>query len=157
MHSNLKIQIAKKIPDFLLQFSSVPQSSQALCNPMDYRTPGLSVHHQLPGFIQTHVHRVGNAIQPSHLLLSPFPTPSVFPSIRVFSNESVLCKRWQVLKFQFSITPFNEYSGLISFRMDWLDLLAVQETLKRLLQHDSFKSINSSVSDFFTSNSHVHT
>ena len=152
MHSNLKIQTAKKIPDFLLQFSSVPQSSQALCNPWTIEhLASLSIINSQGLF------KLMSIELPSHPLLSPFPTPSVFPSIRVFSNESVLCNRWQVLKFQFSITPFNEYSGLISFRMDWLDLLAVQETLKRLLQHDSFKSINSSVSDFFTSNSHVHT
>ena len=101
--------------------------------------PGLPVHPQLPEFTQTHVHRVGDAIQPSHPLSSPFP--SIFPSIRVFSNESALCirspKYWS---FSFNISPSNEYSGMISFRMDRLDLLAVQATLKSLLQHYSSKA-----------------
>ena len=83
------------------------------------------------------VHRVSDAIQPSHPLLLP---PSIFPSIRVFSNESVLRIRWpKYWSFSFNISPSNEYSGLISFRMDWLDLLAVQDTLKSLLQHHSSK------------------
>ena len=120
------------------QFSSVPQSCQTLCNPMDCSTPGFPVHHQLLEFAQTHVHRVGDAIQPSHPLSSPFLLPSIFPSIRVFSNESVLHIRWSQY-WSFSFSPFNEYSGLISFRMDWLDLLAVQGTLKSLLQHHSSK------------------
>ena len=190
--------------------SSVAQSCPTLCNPMDCSTPGLPVHHQLPELAQTHVHWVGDAIQPSQPLLSPFPIsfhsslflvfegicqkinifisvqslshvrlfahpltaacqaslsnnnsrslsklmsiesvmpsnhlilccpllllPSVFPSIRVFSNESVLPIRWpKYSSFTFSISPSNEYSGLISFRMDWFDLLAVQGTLKSLL------------------------
>ena len=121
-----------------VQFSSVAQSCSTLCNPMDCITPGLLVHHQVPGFVQTHVHRVSDAIQPSHPLSSPLLLPSIFPSIRVFSNESVLHLRWpKYWSFSFSISPFNEYSGLISFRMDWLDLLAVQGTLKSLLQHHS--------------------
>ena len=92
------------------------------------------VHHQLSELAQTHVHLVGDAIQPSHLLLSPSP-PSIFPSIRVFSNESVLRISWpKYCNFSFSISPFNEYSGVISFRIDWFDLLAVQETLRSLLQ-----------------------
>ena len=86
------------------------------------------------------VARQAEAIQPSYPLMSPFFLPSIFPSIRVFSNESALCIRWpKYWSFSFSISPFNEYSGLISFRMDWLDLLAVQETLKSLLQHHSSK------------------
>ena len=102
--------------------------------------PGLPVHHQLPELAQTHVHRVGDAIQPSHPL-SLLLLPSVFPSIRVFSNESVLHIRWpKDWSFSFSIGPSNEYSGLISFRMDWLDLPAVQGTLKSLLQHHSSKA-----------------
>ena len=101
----------------------------------------LPVHHQLLKFPQTHVHWVGDAIQPSHPLLSPSPPPSIFPSIRVFSNESVLHTRWpKYWSFSFSISPSNEYSGLISFRMDWLDLLVVQGTLKSLLQHHSSKA-----------------
>ena len=88
------------------------------------------IHHQIPEFTQTHVHWVSDAIQPSH----PLSSPSVFPSIRVFSNESVLRIRWpKYWYFSFSISPSNEYSGLISFRMDWLDHLAVQRTLKSIL------------------------
>ena len=110
---------------------------------MDCSTPGLLVHHQLSEFTQTHVHQLGDAIQPSHPLLSPsLLLPSVFPSIRVFSNESVLCIRWpKYWSFTFSISPSSEYSELISFRMDWLNHLAVQRTLKSSpKQH--FKSIN---------------
>ena len=100
-----------------------------LCNPMNCSTPGLLVHYQLPEFTQTHVHRVGDAIQPSHPLSSPSPHAPNPPSIRVFSNESTLCMRWpKYWSFSFSISLFNEYTGLISFRMDWLDLLAVQGT-----------------------------
>ena len=92
---------------------------------------GFPVHHQHPEPAQTHVHRVGDAIKTSHPLLSLLLLPSVFPSIRVFSNESVLHIRWPKYgSFSFSISPSTEYSGLISFRMDWLDLLAVQGTLK---------------------------
>ena len=111
-----------------------------LCNPMDHSTPGLPVHHQLTEFTQTHVHRVGDAIQPYHLLSSPSPPPSIFPSIRIFSNKSTLRIRWpKYWSFSFNISPSNEHSGLISFRMDWLDLLAVQGTLKSLLQYHSSK------------------
>ena len=99
---------------------------------------GFPVNHQLTKLAQTHVHRVSDAIQPSHPLSSLLLLPSVFPSIRVFSNESVLHIRWTKYG-TFSISPSNEYSGLISFRMDWLDLLAVQGTLKSLLQHHSSK------------------
>ena len=106
---------------------------------MDCSTPGFPVHCQLLELAQTHVHRVSDAIQPSHRpLLLP---PSILPCIRVFSNESVLHIRWpKCWRFSFSISPSNEYSGLISFRMDWLDLLAVQATLKSLLQHHSSKA-----------------
>ena len=114
------------------QFSSVTQSYPTLCEPMDCSTPGFLVHHQLSEFTQTHVHQVGDAIQPSHPLLSPsLLLPSIFPSIRIFSNESVLCIRWpKYWSFSFSISPSNEYSELIFFRMDWLNHLAVQRTLK---------------------------
>ena len=123
------------------QFRSVAQSCMTLCNPMDCSTPGLPVHHQLPEFTQTHVHWVSDAIQPSYPLLPPSPSPSIFPSIRVFSNESVLHIRWpKYWSFSFSIRPSNDYSGLISFRMDWLDLFALQGTLKSLLQHHSSKA-----------------
>ena len=109
---------------------------------MNCSTPGLPVHHRLPEFTQTHVHQVGYAIQPSHPLLSPSPPPSIFPNIRVFSNESALRIRWpKYWSFSLSISPSNEHPGLISFRMDWLDFLAVQGTLKSLLQHHSSKAI----------------
>ena len=103
---------------------------------MNGSTPGLPDHHQLPEFTQTYVYRVGDAIQPSHPLLSPSPPAPIPPSIRVFSNESTLHMRWpKYWSFSLSISPSNEHPGLISFRMDWLDLLAVQRTLKSLLQH----------------------
>ena len=123
-----------------VQFSSVTQSCPTLCDPMNHSTPGLPVHHQLPEFTQTHVRQVGDAIQPSHPLLSPFPPTSNCPSIRVFSNESVLHISWPKYCFSFSISPSNEYLRLISFRMDWLDLFAIQGTLKSLLQHHSLKA-----------------
>ena len=116
---------------------------------MDCSTPGLPVQHQLPQFIQTHVHWVSDAIQPSHPLLFPSPPPSVFPSNRVFSKESVLIRWPKYWSFSFSISPSNESSGLISFRMDWLDLLAVQETLKSLLQLHSSKASILQHSAFF--------
>ena len=130
------------------------QSCPTLCDPMNRSTPGLPVHHQPLEFTQTHVHQVSDAIQPSHPLLLP-PIP---PSIRVFSNESVLRKRWpKYWSFSFSISPSNEHSGLISFRMDWLDLLAVQGTLKSLLQHHSSKASILWRSAFSQFNSHIHT
>ena len=108
---------------------------------MNHSTPGLPVHHQPPEFTQTHVHWIGDAIQPSCLCRPLFLLPSIFPSIRVFSNEWVLRIRWpKYCSFSFSISPSNEHPGLISFRMDWLDLLAVQGTLKSLLQHHSSKA-----------------
>ena len=119
----------------------LPVSLPSLCDPVDGSTPGLPVLHCLPEFAQTHAHRVGDAIQPSHPLSSPLLLPPILPSIRVCSNESVLCIRWpKYWSFSVSISPSNEYSGLISFRMDWLDLLAVQGTLKSLLQHHSSKA-----------------
>ena len=123
------------------KFSSVAQSCPTLCDPMNRSTPGLPVHHQLPEFTETHVHRVSDAIQPSHPLSSPFFLPLIPPSIRVFPNESTLHMRWpKYWSFSFSIIPSKEIPGLISFRMDWLDLLAVQETLKSLLQHHCLKA-----------------
>ena len=113
--------------------------------------PGLPVHHQLPEFTQTHVHRVGDAIQPSHPLSSPSP-PAPNPSQHQgFSNESTLFMRWpKYWSFSFSISPSKEHPGLISFRMNWLDLLAVQGTLKSLLQHHSSKASILQHSAFFT-------
>ena len=116
--------------------SSVTHLSPTLCDPMDCSMPGLPAHHQLPEPTQTHVHWVGDAIQPSHPLSAPSLPPSIFPSIRVFSNDSVLRIRWlKYWNFSFSISPSNKYSGLISLTMDQLDLLAVQGTLKSLQHH----------------------
>ena len=118
---------------------------------MNHSMPGLSVHHQLPEFTQTHVHRVSDAIQPSHPGSSPSP-PSPNPScIRVFSNESKLRMRWpKYWSSTFSIIPSKEIPGLISFRMDRLDLLAVHRTLKSLLQHYNSKASILRHSNFFT-------
>ena len=124
-----------------IQFSSVAQSCPTLCDPMDCSTPGLLVHHQLPEFTQTHIHWVSHAIQPSHPLSSPFlPTFNLSQHQGLF-KESVLCIRWpKYWSFSFSISLSSEYLGLISFRIDWLDLLVVQGTLKSLLQHHSSKA-----------------
>ena len=114
------------------------------CNPMDCSTPGFAVHHQLLDLAQTHV------IQPSHPLLSLSPLTFNLSQHQVFSNESVLHIRWpEYWSFSFSISPSNDYSGLISFRIDWLDLLAVQGTLKSLLQHQSSKVSILQCSAFF--------
>ena len=137
--------------DSSVQFSSVTQLCPTLCNPMDCSTPGFPVYHQLLERAQTHVHQVDDAIQPSHLLSSLLLLPSIFPSIRVFSNESVRHNRQpKYWSFSFSISPANEYSGLISFRTDWFDLLAVQGTLKTSLA-PQFKSIDSSAFSFLYS------
>ena len=136
---------------FSVQFRSVAQSCPTLCDPMNCSTPGLPVHHQLLEFTQTHVHRVGDAIQPSHPLSSPSPPASNPPSIRVFANESTLSMRWpKYWSFSFSIIPSKEIPGLISFRMDWLDPLAVQGTLKSFLQHHNSKASILQHSAFFT-------
>ena len=126
-----------------IQFGSVTRLCPTLCNPMNCSTPGLPVHHQLPEFTQLSI----ESVMPSgHLnLCCPFLLkPPIPPSIRVFSNESTLHMRWpKYWNFSFSISPSNEHSehsGLVSFRMDWLDLLAVQGTLKSLLQHHSSKA-----------------
>ena len=117
---------------------------------MNFSTPGLPVHHHLLEFTQTHVHRVSDAIQPSHPLSSLLLLPPIPPSIRVFSNESTLCMRWpKYWSFSFSIIPFKEIPGL-TFRVDWLDFLAVQGTLKGLLQHHSSKASILQHSAFFT-------
>ena len=132
------------------QFSSVAQSCPTLCDPMDCSMPGFPVHHQLLELAQTHAHRVGDAIQPSHPPSSPSPPTFNLRSIGGFSNQSVLHTRWpEYWSFSFSISPPNEYSGLISSRMDWSDLLAVQGTLKRLLQHHSSKASILQRSAFF--------
>ena len=120
------------------QFSSVTQSCPTVCNPMNCSMPGLPVQHQLSESTQIHVHWVDDAS--NHLILCHplLLLPSIFSSIRVFSNESALHIRWpKYWSFSFSISPSNEHPGLISFRMNWLDLLAFQGTLKSLLQHHS--------------------
>ena len=117
---------------------------------MDYSMPGFSVHHQLPELVQTQ--SIELVMPSNHLLLCrPFLLlPSIFPSIRVFFNESALRIRWpKYLSFSFIISPFNEYSGLISIRIDWFNLLAVQGTLKSLLQHHSSKASILQRSEFF--------
>ena len=124
-----------------VQFNLVAQSCPALCDPMDGSMPGFPVQHQLLKLTQTHVHWVGDAIQPPHPLSSPSP-----PAFNLAQHQGLF--KWvssshqvaKVLCFSFSISPSNEYSGLISFRMYWLDLLAVQGTLKSLLQHHSSKA-----------------
>ena len=134
-----------------VQFSSVTQSCPTLCDPMNRSTPGLSVHHQLQEFTQTHVHWVSDAIQPSHPLSSPSP-----PAFNLSQHQGLF--QWvssshqvaKVLEFQPHIRPSNEHPGLISFRMGWLDLLAVQGTLKSLLQHHSSKAAILWRSAFFT-------
>ena len=135
------------------QFSSVAKSCPTLCDPIDCSLPGFPVHHQFPELLKFMsielVMPSNHLILCRHLLL----LPSILPSIRVFSNELVLHIRWpKYWNFSFSISSSNEHSELISFRMDWLDLLAVQETLKSLLQHHSSKA-----SILWWSNSHIHT
>ena len=130
--------------------SSVAQSFSTLCNPMNCSTPDFPVHHQLPELAQTHVHRVSDAIQPSHPLSSPSPpafniSPSGLFSQRFSSSHHVA----KVLEFQLQHQSSNEYSGLVSFRIDWFDFLAVQRTLKSFLQHYSSKASIFQCSAFF--------
>ena len=147
----------------MVQFSSVAQLCPTLCDPMDYSIPGFPVYHQLPEFAQTHVH---SSVMPSNHLILGLPLlllPSIFPSIKVFSNESDLPIRWpQYWSFSFCISPSNEYSGLISFKVNWFDLLPVQGTLKSLPQYHSSKASIHQCSAFFVvqpshPNSHVYT
>ena len=129
---------------------SVAQSCLTLCNLMECSTPGFPVLHHLPEFAQTHVQRVGDAS--NHLILCRplLPWPSILPCIRVYSNESALHIRWpKYWSFSFSISPSNEYSGLISFGIDWFDLFTIQGTLKSLLQHHSSKISILQYSAFF--------
>ena len=126
---------------YSVHFSSVAQSCLTLYEPLDCSMPGFPVHHQLLGLTWTCVHRVGDAIQPSHPLSFPSPPAFNLSQHQGLSNESVLCIRWlEYWSFSFNISPSNELSGLISFQIDWFDLLAVQGTLKNLLQHHSSKS-----------------
>ena len=133
---------------------SVAQSCPTLCDPMDFSTPGLPVLHYLLEFPQVLVHWVSDAI----ILCRPLLLPSIFPSIRVFSNELGLHIRWpKCCSFCFSISPSNEYLGLISFRISWFDFLAVQEALKSVLQHHNLKHQFFSTQPSLWSSSHVHT
>ena len=139
-------------------FSSVAQSCPTLCDPMNLSTPGLPVYYQLPE--STQLMSIESVMPSSHLILCHprLLLPSIFPSIRVFSNESALHIRWpKYWSFSFSIRPSSEHPGLISFRMDWLDLLAVQGTLKSLLQHYSSKNQFFGAQFSSQSNSHIHT
>ena len=132
-----------------VQFSSVAQSCLTLCNPMNCSTPGLPVHHQLPEFTQ--LTSIESVMPSSHLILSRslLLLSPILPSIRVFSNESTLRMRWpKDWSFSFSIIPSKEHPGPISFRMDWLDILAVQGTLKSLLQHHSSKATYLQLPDY---------
>ena len=140
----------------LLLFSCSAVSNSL--NPMGYSTPGFPVLHHLPELAQTHVYWVSDSFQPSHPLLPLLLLPSVFLNIRVFSNESVLLIRWpKYCSFCFSISSFNEYSEMISFMMDWLDLLAAQEILKNLLQHYNQKPQFFGTWPSLWSNSHICT
>ena len=135
-----KLSYDSAIPLLGIQFHSVAQSYPTLCDPMDRSTLGLPVHYQLPELTQTYA--IESVMPSNHLILcGPLLLPSIFLSIRVFSNESTLCIRWpKDWSFSFNISPSNEHSGLISFKKDWLDLLAVQGNLKSLLQHHSSKA-----------------
>ena len=134
-----------------VQFNSVSQSCPTLCDPMNCSMPGLSGHHQLPEFTQIHVHWVGDAIQPSHPLSSPsLPAFNLSQHQGLFKWVSSSHQVAKILEFQLQHQSFQWHPGQISFRMDWLDLLAVQGTLKSLLQYHS-KSINSSVLRFLHS------
>ena len=139
-----------KFPEGSAQFSSVAQSCPSLCDPMDCSSPGFTVHHQLPEptqLMSTESVMPSNHLILCHPLLLP---PSIFPSISVLSSEMALCIRWpKFWSFSFSVSPSNEYSGLISFRIDWLDLFAVQGTHKSLLQHHRSKASILQHSDFF--------
>ena len=138
-----------------MQFSHSVMST--LSNLMDCSTPGFPVHHQLLEPAQTHVHRVNNAIQPSHPLSSPSPIFNLSQHQGLFKWVSSSIRQPKYWSFRFSISPSNEYLGLLSFRMDWLDLLAVQGTLKSLLQHHSSKHQFFGAQLSLWSNSHIHT
>ena len=138
------------IVSYSINFNSVAQSCPTLCDPTDHNTPGFHVNQQLPDRAQTHVHRFGHAIKLSHPLLSPSPPAFDISQYEGFSSDSVLQILWpKYWSFSISISPSNEHPGLISFRMDWLDLLAVQGTLKSLLQHHSSKASFLLCSAFF--------
>ena len=140
-----------------VQFSSVAQSCPTLCNPKNRSMPGLPGHHQLPGFTQTCVRRVSDVIQPSHPVIPFFSCPQSFPASESFPMSKLHMRCPKYWRFSFSISPSKEHPGLISLRMDWLDLLPVQGTLKSLLQHHSSKASILQCSLSLQSNSHIHT
>ena len=142
---------------YSVQFSSVAQSCLTLCYPMDCSMPGLPVYQQLLEFTQTHVHWVSDAIQPSHPLSSPSPVFNLSQNQDLCQWVRSLNQMAKYWRFSFNISPSTEHSGLISFRMYRLDLLAVQETLKSLLKCHSSKASILQCSAFFISNSHIHT
>ena len=149
IHTAIYLYIHCYIPT--VQFSSVAQSCPTLCDPMNHSVPGLPVHQKLPEFIQTHAHRAGDAIQPSHPLSPPSPPSPNPPASGSFPMNPTLHIMWpKYWSFSFSISPSSEHPGLISFRMDWLDLFALQGTLKTLLQHHSSKASILWCSAFFT-------
>ena len=155
---SLKITIRDVPKAASVQFSLLAQSCPTLCDPMDCSTSGLSVHHQLLKPTQTHVHHVGDAIQPPYPLSSPSPPAFNLSQHQGLFNESVLRIRWpKYWSFSFIISPSNEYSGLTSFKTDWLDLLAVQGTLMSLIQHQSLKDQFFGAQPALWSNSHIHT
>ena len=144
--------------DECVLFSSVAQSCPTLCDPKDCSTPGLPIHHQLLELTQTHVHRVGDAIQSSHPLSSPSPPTSIFPSIRVFSNESALRIRWpKYWSFSFSISPSNEYSELIP--LGWTGWISLQSKgLSRVFSNTTVQMHQFFIAQFsLWSTSHIHT
>ena len=145
---NLKYDLLYQVIRVVVVHRLVAQLCPTLCDPMDCNTPGFPVFHHLPELAQTH-----QLMMPSnHLVLCHphFLLPSLFPSIRVFSNELALRIRWpNYWSFSFSISPSNEYSGLISFRIEWFYFLSVQRTLKSLLQHHSSKASVLQCSAFF--------
>ena len=134
---------------YSVQFSSVTQSCSTLCIAMDYSKPGFPVHHQLLELAQTHVHQVSDAIQPSHPLSSSPLAINLSQHQGLFTESVLHIRQPKYWSFSFSISPSNEYSRLISFGIDWLDLLAVQGTLKSLLQHHSSKTSVLQHSPFF--------
>ena len=157
MYGRRQHDIVKQLSANSVQFSSVAQSCPTLCDPMNRSTPGFPAHHQLPEFTQTHVHRV----MPSSRLILCCPLlllPPIPPTIRVFSNESTLHMRWpKYWSFSFSIIPSKEIPGLISFRRDWLDLLAVQG-LSRVFSNTTVQKHQFFGTQFSSqSNSHIHT
>ena len=145
------------MPKLFVQFSSVAHSCPTFCDLMNHSMPGHRFHHELPAFTQTHVHWVGDAIQPSILCCPLLLLPQSLPASRSFPMSQLFAWGGQSIGFSFSISPSKKHPGQISIRMDWLDLFTVQGTLKSLLQHHSSKESILQRSAFFKSNFHIHT